>query len=153
MTSVSLLAVATILPASSVPRISSIWPAGMTLAVLPRSRSIGGDKAWRFRPAKKMHVSPFIGMDVDYDWSFTFPSDRNNVFMANSKNGERFFDAAMMMKRKEISAASLARVLVAFPLLTVKIVAAIYWQALRLWLKRTPLYVHPRKKKTVTVRT
>jgi DUF1365 family protein len=121
--------------------------------VLPRDERVGNSGAWRFQPEKKMHVSPFIGMDIDYDWSFTVPSDRNNVFMANSRDGERFFDASMMMERKEINAGSLARVLIAFPLLTFRIVVAIYWQALRLWLKRTPLYVHPKKKKTVTVQS
>lgn len=120
--------------------------------VLPASESIGGDRAWRFQPRKKMHVSPFIGMDVDYDWSFSVPSERNSVFMANSSDGTRFFDAAMTMSRTEITGWSLARVLVTFPFLTVKIVMAIYWQALRLWLKRCPFFVHPKKKKA-TVQT
>jgi len=119
--------------------------------VLPREKNIGTDTAWRFQPAKKMHVSPFIGMDIDYDWCFTHPAERATVFMANSKDGKRFFDAAMTMQRTEISTASLARVLIAFPFITVKIVSAIYWQALRLWLKRCPFYVHPDKKKSIAV--
>ncbi len=121
--------------------------------VLPRGESIGGDRAWRFRPEKKMHVSPFIGMDVDYDWSFAVPSERNSVFMANSSDGTRFFEAAMTMKRTEITGWSLARVLVTFPLMPVKVVAAIYWQALRLWLKRCPFHVHPKKKKATVPTT
>jgi DUF1365 family protein len=119
--------------------------------VLPREKNIGTDTAWRFQPAKKMHVSPFIGMDIDYDWCFTHPAERATVFMANSKDGKRFFDAAMTMQRTEISTASLARVLIAFPFITVKIVSAIYWQALRLWFKRCPFYVHPDKKKSIVV--
>ena len=51
----------------------------------------------------------------------------------------------------QIGAASLARVLATFPVITAKIVGAIYWQALRLWLKRCPLYVHPAKNKTMAV--
>ena len=119
--------------------------------VLSRRKNIGTDTAWRFQPAKKMHVSPFMGMDIDYDWCFTHPGERATVFMANSKAGKRFFDAAMTMRRTEINTASLARVLIAFPFITVKIVSAIYWQALRLWLKRCPFYVHPGKKKTIAV--
>ncbi|MGB5511344.1 MAG: DUF1365 domain-containing protein [Woeseiaceae bacterium] len=119
--------------------------------VLSRAENIGTNTAWRFQPAKKMHVSPFMGMDIDYDWCFTQPRERATVFMANSKAGKRFFDAAMTMQRTEISAASLARVLITFPFITVKIVSAIYWQALRLWLKRCPFYVHPGKKKTIAV--
>jgi len=119
--------------------------------VLPKRDNIGTKTAWRFQPVKKMHVSPFIGMDIDYDWCFTHPSERTTVFMANSKDDNRFFDAAITMQRTEISTASLARVLVVFPFNTVKIVLAIYWQALRLWLKRCPLYVHPDKKKSMAV--
>jgi DUF1365 family protein len=119
--------------------------------VLPCDQSLGNRTALRFQPKKKMHVSPFMDMDIDYDWSFVVPSARNTVFMANSKDGDRFFDAAIVLQREEISGASLARVLVNFPLITFKIVAAIYWQALRLWLKRVPLFVHPKKKKTATV--
>ena len=88
-------------------------------------------------------------MDIDYDWCFTMPSDRTSVHMANSKDGTRFFDAAITMRRTEISAASLARVLVQFPFMTFKVISAIYWQALRLWLKRVPLFVHPEKKNPV----
>ena len=41
--------------------------------------------------------------------------------------------------------ASLARALVSFPLMTAQVVTLIHWQALRLWLKRTPFYTHPDK--------
>lgn len=119
--------------------------------VLPASANIGKGPAWRFQPTKKMHVSPFMPMDLSYDWCFNVPSERMNVYMANSKEGQRFFDAAIKMRRTEISGPALARVLATFPLMTVKVVAAIYWQAFRLWLKRCPLHVHPDKKKTLVV--
>jgi len=49
------------------------------------------------------------------------------------------------LERREITAASLARVLLSFPLMTLRVVAAIYWQALRLWLKSVPVHDHPGK--------
>ena len=101
---------------------------------------------WHFRPRKKMHVSPFMPMDVDYDWALTAPGARLSVYMANSKGGERIFDAAMQMERVEISSRTLAGVLLRFPLMTFKVITAIYWEALRLWLKRCPIYVHPGSK-------
>ncbi len=119
--------------------------------VLPASENIGKQNAWRFQPAKKMHVSPFMAMDIDYDWTFTEPADRASVHMTTLKDGRRFFTAAMTMRRTEIGALSLARVLITFPFMTLKVTTAIYWQALRLWVKRCPLYIHPRKKDDVAV--
>ena len=107
------------------------------------------DSGWRFRPAKKMHVSPFMSMDVEYDWVLSAPSDRLNVYMANSVDGERFFDAGLALRRKDISAAALAGVLIRFPLMTLKVISAIYWEALRLWSKGCQVYNHPDKKKEV----
>ena len=102
----------------------------------------------QFQPLKKMHVSPFMPMDMSYDWRFLVPGKDLGVFMVNERHGQRVFSASMRMRRKEISGASLARVLVAYPFMTMKIIGAIYWQALRLWLKRCPFYAHPDKNKT-----
>lgn len=102
-----------------------------------------GKTAWRFRPSKKMHVSPFMPMDIEYTWALSAPENRLSVFMANARNGERFFDATMIMHRKEITGMSLASVLFGFPLMTTKVILAIYWEALRLWIKRCPVYDHP----------
>jgi DUF1365 family protein len=90
-----------------------------------------------------MHVSPFMPMDIEYTWALSAPEDRLSVFMANARNGERFFDATMIMRRKEITGMSLASVLFGFPLMTTKVILAIYWEALRLWIKRCPVYDHP----------
>ena len=115
--------------------------------VLPRNRGERRGKTQRFRDAKKMHVSPFMPMDIDYDWCFTDPAQRLIVYMANSRQGKRIFDASIGLSRSEISAGSLARVLVSFPLMTLKVIAAIHWEALRLWLKGVPVYAHPDKEK------
>jgi DUF1365 family protein len=77
----------------------------------------------------------------------TSPADRLSVYMANSENVVRVFDAALILNRKNISSWSLAGVLLRFPLMTAKIIFAIHWEALRLWLKRCPVYTHPAKEK------
>lgn len=108
--------------------------------------------AWRFRPAKKMHVSPFMPMAIEYDWALSKPGERLSVSMANSVDGRRLFNASMALDRTTISGKSLAAVLLRFPLQTLKIIFAIYWQALRLWIKRCPVYAHPATRKEVAPR-
>lgn len=99
----------------------------------------------RYSPVKQMHVSPFMPMDIDYDWRFSSPAEQLNVHMENARNGRKIFDATLEFKRTEISAGALARVLLVYPFMTLKIIVAIHWQALRLWLKRVPVYDHPAK--------
>jgi DUF1365 family protein len=113
--------------------------------VMPCPGSRDGKRSWRFQPTKKMHVSPFMPMDIRYNWALSQPAERLSVYMANYRDGERIFDAAMLMERKPISAWSLASVLLRFPFMTVKIIVAIHWEALRLWLKGCPVYDHPDK--------
>ncbi|MEM1411623.1 MAG: DUF1365 domain-containing protein [Pseudomonadota bacterium] len=99
----------------------------------------------RFTPVKRMHVSPFMQMDVDYDWRFRAPDERLTVHMENARGGEKVFDATLDLERREISAASLAGALASHPFMTGKVIGAIHWQALKLWLKGSPVHVHPDK--------
>ncbi len=103
----------------------------------------------RFAPAKRMHVSPFMPMDVDYDWRFRAPDERLTVHMENHRDGEKVFDATLDLQRKEISGAALAGALAAHPFMTGKVIAAIHWQALKLWIKGSPVYDHPDKAATL----
>jgi len=97
--------------------------------------------AWAFR--KAFHVSPFLPMERDYAWRFTAPMAALHVHMDVMKNCVAEVDATMVLERREMTAPNLARVLLRFPAMTLRVVAAIHWQALRLWLRRTPVYAHP----------
>jgi DUF1365 family protein len=97
----------------------------------------------RYRFAKAFHVSPFMPMAMHYDWHFGTPGERLAVNMQNFEHGARVFDASLDLARREIAAGSLARALVAFPCMTASVLAGIYTQALRLWLKRIPFHAHP----------
>jgi len=98
---------------------------------------------WQFE--KKFHVSPFYPMDMHYDWRFTEPSENLNVHMESWRENILQFDATLTLKRTPISAANLARILICYPLITLQVTLLIYWQALRLILKRTPFFTHPDK--------
>ena len=112
--------------------------------VLDGSLDEGRGRHHRYRFGKRFHVSPFMPMDVDYDWRFDTPGERLMVHMVNVRSGSRFFDATMVLARRELTAASLARTLVQYPFMTARVIGAIHWQALRLWMKRCPFYPHPK---------
>jgi len=113
--------------------------------VLPVSGSVASGGAWRFRLDKQFHVSPFMPMDMSYDWRFSAPGEGLHVHMENWRDGRPTFDATLSLRREPISSAALARALVGFPLMSAQVTALIHWQALRLWAKRTPFHTHPKK--------
>ena len=98
----------------------------------------------RFEFDKRFHVSPFMPMDMQYHWSFNSPARRLVVHMQNFLEGGFVFDATLGLERSALGAAALVRLLLSYPLMTLKVVAAIHWQALKLWLKKTPVHDHPR---------
>jgi DUF1365 family protein len=104
--------------------------------------SASGSLRWRFD--KVFHVSPFFPMDMENDWTFTPPGQGLFVHMNLSKGGTHAFDATLVMQRREITPGLLRRLLVRFPLMTVQVIAKIHFEALKLWLKRAPVFPHPR---------
>ncbi len=82
---------------------------------------------------------------MDYAWRFRDPGERLTVHMQNLEGSERRFDATLSLKRRPMTAAAMAGVLVRFPLMTLKVIALIHVQALRLWLKGARFHPHPRK--------
>ncbi|HET7201924.1 MAG TPA: DUF1365 domain-containing protein [Steroidobacteraceae bacterium] len=111
--------------------------------VLPQSVNRGAPDRMHFRFGKDFHVSPFLPLDMDYDWRFTRPGERLAVHMENHQDGRLVFDATLNLRREPINGVSLAGALLRHPFMTAKVSAAIYWQALQLWLKRTPFFSHP----------
>jgi DUF1365 family protein len=57
------------------------------------------------------------------------------------------FDATLTLQRRPWNSRSLHRALAAHPWMTAKVIGAIHWQALRLWLKRVPVYTHPARRR------
>ena len=84
-------------------------------------------------------------MDMQYDWRFTSPSDLLTVHMNNFNNSEKVFDATLSLEKKPLTATNCARALTIFPFMTLKVISGIYWEAFRLFIKRTPFYTHPEK--------
>ncbi len=95
------------------------------------------------RPLEKaFHVSPFNPMDMVYHWRFNAPGKTLHMHIENHQ-ASKVFDATLALSRVPLTRANLRGLLLRLPMMTLKTVLAIYWQALRLWLKRVPLYNHP----------
>ncbi|MGF1615515.1 MAG: DUF1365 domain-containing protein [Gammaproteobacteria bacterium] len=103
------------------------------------------DGTLRYRFPKAFHVSPFMAMDMTYDWRFTEPAERLIVHMNTLQEEIKLFDATLTLQRRPLTSRNLAQVLLSYPAMTAKVVVAIYVQAFRLWIKRCPFYVHPKK--------
>jgi DUF1365 family protein len=104
-------------------------------------------KGWkRYQFGKNFHISPFMDMNISYDWRFREPGKSLSVHMNNYEEGKKLFDATLTLNRREIDSYSLNRVLLAYPLMTLKVTTMIYLQALRLWSKGAPFHVHPDKR-------
>jgi DUF1365 family protein len=97
----------------------------------------------RDRMAKELHVSPFMGLDHTYDWRLTEPGPSLLVHIESSREGETVFDATLSLKRRPITARSLAGALARHPAMTMSVAARIYGHAVALRLKGAPTFPHP----------
>lgn len=91
---------------------------------------------------KCLHVSPFMPMQMTYHWKSKTPDSSISIHLENWSNAEQVFSATLSLQRVVLSRKSMNRILLRFPLMTLKVAGAIHWQALRLFLKKTPLFKH-----------
>lgn len=98
------------------------------------------------RIGKDFHVSPFLGMDAEYEWRLSAPGRDLQVHIESRRDGRPQFDATLALERREATPAALRRALVRHPLMPLRVVGGIYAQALRLKLKGAPYHAHPRAK-------
>jgi len=105
-----------------------------------------GGRVMRDTIDKVLHVSPFIGMDNHYDWRVTEPNGTLLVHIAERDgNGSELFDATLSLERYELTRARLTRMLLRFPAASLRVVALIYWNAIKLKIKGAPYHRHPER--------
>lgn len=108
--------------------------------IIPAGNRVEG--SIRHACEKAMYVSPFIPMDCTYEFDILPPGERVKVAInERDAEGDLLF-ASFTGQRSELSDGGLARAFLAYPLMTMKIMAGIHWEALRLFLKGVPVFRH-----------
>jgi DUF1365 family protein len=97
---------------------------------------------------KALHVSPFMGMDQRYEWRVSVPGETLSVHIESFHNGDLAFDATLSLRRGELTKTALARMSARYPASSLRMLALIYAQALRLKLKGVPVHPHPKQSLT-----
>lgn len=111
--------------------------------LLPVAPADADKPAIRQSAAKAFHVSPFMAMDMTYDFRVTPPAAKFGLAIIGSDAGGALIAAVHTASRRELTDAALARVFVTHPLLTIKVVGGILWEAGKLWTKRVPIHNYP----------
>lgn len=114
---------------------------------------------------KTFHVSPFLGMNMNYRMAFSIPGEKLGIKIENhlldrgedqtaeatepeassqSNDRKKILEVAMLMDRIPLTGANLNWMLIKYPLISFKTFAGIYFQALRLYLKKVPFFTHPK---------
>lgn len=91
---------------------------------------------------KEMYVSPFISMDSSYVLRVRDESNRLQIVINQSEHGEPMLQASLALTRLPLTDANLVRMLVRYPLVTLKTIGMIHWHAFRLWRKGAKFHSH-----------
>lgn len=97
-----------------------------------------GSNGFVTRQRKEFYISPFVDLDVDLSIKLALPGERLAVSVTDVADDAVVLTAVMTGKRVPLTTRNLAWFAVKYPLVTLKVIAAIHWEALRLWLKRVP---------------
>lgn len=103
-----------------------------------------GDKQgdhFRANTAKFFYVSPFTAMDTNFDFDLEIPGEKLQIRIDDfDKEGKRFFISTLSGSRKPLTDVNLLIYFISFPLITLKVISMIHWQAFKLWLKKLPYH-------------
>ncbi len=98
-------------------------------------------ESFKLNTEKYFYVSPFIDMDTNFDFELNIPGEKLQIKIDDyDKDGKRFFISTLSGKRIALTDSRLLLYFISFPLITLKIIGLIHWQAFKLWFKCLPFH-------------
>jgi DUF1365 family protein len=96
---------------------------------------------FKLNTTKYFYVSPFTEMDTNFDFDLQIPGEKLQLKIDDyDKDGKRFFISTLSGVKQPLKDLTLLLYFFSFPLITLKVIGAIHWQALKLWLKKLPYH-------------
>jgi DUF1365 family protein len=92
---------------------------------------------------KRMHVSPFFGLEQEYRFFFSEPGERVSARVDVWEGGERRFGSVLTGTRQPLLNSTLGNALLRYPFMPQQVISLIHWQALKLFLKGVPFHHKP----------
>ena len=92
--------------------------------------------------SKALYVSPFIDMEAVYRFRIVPPAEKVSVTIRQEDAEGLLLAASFFGSREDLTQWSLMRCFLGLPLLSVKVILGIHWEALKMWLKGFPIYQH-----------
>jgi DUF1365 family protein len=92
---------------------------------------------------KRLHVSPFFGLEQRYRYSFSTPDETVYARIEVHEHGRMPLQAVLSGRRRELTNAAVLRFLARYPVMPLQVIALIHWQALKLFLRGTPFHHKP----------
>ncbi|TCC92340.1 DUF1365 domain-containing protein [Pedobacter frigiditerrae] len=95
------------------------------------------------RVQKHFYVSPFIDLDDFFDFNLVIPTEKLEIKIDDyDKDGNRFFISTLKGEQKPLTNANMLRYFFAIPMIPLRVMWLIHWQAFRLWIKK--IKYHPK---------
>ncbi len=120
--------------------ITSVTEVGNTFKELKPYLVPAEGEHFHSRATKHFYVSPFSDLDLAFDFKYETPSERLRVWIDDYRDEEKELISVLSGKRLPLTTANLLYCTLKYPLITLKVITLIHWEAIRLWLKKVPFH-------------